>query len=229
VQSEEIKCQCNQDKYQSDQINELAAAMAKAQGEYSRITHNRDNPYFKSRFADLDAIMEAVRPALTKNGIFFTQQTRLCDGAIILHTQLIHSSGQWIESRSRIIPPKNDPQSYGSTKSYLKRYAATALLGITVSNDPIDDDGEVAMIPARENLIKGPSNKYNPKEESFDTITKEQLEELEYELMECPDLAEEIMDKMRIQSLADLPKSKYSISVRRIREIKSARNGLKLS
>lgn len=222
---ENLSCGCN--KYRSASINELASAMSKAQSAYARIDLNRENPYFKSKYADLDSIVEATRSGLSKNGIFFTQTIHLDDGATILHTELLHSSGQWIKSMTRILPAKNDPQTYGSTLTFMKRYAAAAILGVTASHDPLDDDAEVAMVEARQILSKGPSNKYNPKEQSADVVTREQLDELEYELSEYPDLADEIMTKMQIQSLADLPKIKYAISMKRIREIKAARNGVK--
>jgi len=220
--------QPKQDEYESKETKDINTALAKAQGEYPVIGYNKDNPYFKSRYTDLDTILRAVRPALTKYGLSVTQQIRINDeGATILHTRLRHSTGQWIECQSRIIPLKNDPQAFGSMLTYYKRYTLMSLLAITVGNDETDDDAEKAMVSARQDLIKGPSNKYNPKDQSHDVITKEQLEELEYELAEYPDLAEEIMDKMHIQSLADLPKSKYHVSIVRIREIKQLRNGTK--
>lgn len=212
--------------YQSFEINELAAALALAQGQYEPVSVNRTNPYFQTHYADLDTIMRSVRKVLAKNNLSFIQQIRInTEGMTILHTKLMHSSGQWIESRCRIVPPKNDDQTYGSTLTYQKRHAAMTLLGVTVAEDRLDDDAEVAMIGSRKMLAKGPSNKYNPKEESSETITKEQLEELEYELGDYPDLAEEIMDKLRIQSLADMPKSKFLVSIGRVREIKNARDG----
>jgi hypothetical protein len=212
--------------YQSEKINELAKAFSKAQSEYSSVIYNRENPYFKSQYADLHAILKAVRPALAANGLSFYQYTEISDGtgATILHSRLLHQSGQWIETKSRLIPAKNDQQTYGSTLTYQKRYAAMTLLGITASNDIIDDDAEIAMATAKNIIAKGPTNKYNPKEQSHATITKEQLEELEYELVECPDIAEDILDKMHLQSLADLPKSKFLVSIKRVREIKRLRN-----
>jgi hypothetical protein len=215
-----------QPPYSSENLNELFTALAKAQGDYPIIGSNRENPYFKSNYTDLDAILRAIRPALTKYGLSFTQQIRIThDGATILHTILGHASGQWMESRNRIIPAKNDAQTYGSTLTYQKRYAAMALLGVTCSHDRQDDDAEVAMSSARDIVAKGPSIKYNPKEQSSEVVTKEQLEELEYELQEYPDLAEMILDKLQLQSLADMPKSKYQVSINRIREIKTLRNG----
>jgi len=215
------------DRYESVELNELYSALSKAQGEYKTVNYNRENPYFKNQYADLDAIMSSVRPALKNHGLSFMQQLRYNEeGQTILHSKLAHSSGQWMESRSRIIPVKNDPQTFGSTLTYQKRYAAMALLGITISNDRSDDDGEVAMVEARQVIAKGPSNKYNPRHERNETITKEQLEELEYELSDYEDIAEEILEKMQLQSLADLPKDKYMPAITRVREIKRMREGL---
>lgn len=216
-----------EDPYESEETSKLADALSKAQGEYKRITYNRENPYFKSSFADMEQIMSSVEKALAKYGLSFYQFTRLDDGATILISIIKHSSGQWISSRTRILPPKNDPQSYGSTLSYQKRYQAQCLLRVTVAHDLDDDDAEMAMVDQRQIIAKGTAlnTKYNPKEQTNDTITKEQLEELEYELAEYSDIAEQVLDGLKIQSLADMPKSKYLVSLQRIREIKRLRNG----
>jgi hypothetical protein len=145
------------------------------------------------------------------------------DGQSILHTRLGHASGQWIETQMRITPPKSDIQSLGSYLESLKRYAYASLVGIIASSE--DDDGEIAMIDSRKILAKGPSKKYNPKEQSYDTITKEQLEEIEYEIGEHLDIAEEIMDNYKLQSLADMPLSKFRTAIVRIRQIVAARDG----
>ena len=217
-----------EEKYESEQIKDLVAALSKAQGAYPSIGADRENPYFKSNYADLDMILKAVRPMLAQNGLSLVQDTRFTpDGSTVLHTRLYHSTGQWLETRARILPVKNTPQEYGSCLTYNKRYSAMALLGVTVAKDPTDDDAEVAMVHARDIIAKGPSNKYNPKEQSLETITKEQIEELEYELADAPDLAEMVMDKLQIQSLSDMPKSKYMVSLQRIREIKQKRAGTK--
>lgn len=217
-----------EDPYRSGEIKDLFAALAKAQGDYPVIGPNRENPYFKSNYTDLDTILRSVRPALTKYGLCFAQQIRINDdGATILHSILGHSSGQWMECRSRIIPIKNDPQTYGSTLTYQKRYAAMAILGVTCSQDKADDDAEIAMVNTRDMIAKGPSTKYSPKDQSHEVVTKEQLDELEYELSEHPDIGEMVLDKLQLQSLADMPKSKYMPSLQRIREIKNARNGVK--
>lgn len=209
--------------FRSDEIKDLASALAKAQAEMPIAIKSRENPYFKSAYADLSDIVKASRPSLTKNGLSVLQDIiHREDGSAVLYTILMHITGQWIESRMRILPLKNDPQSMSSYISYLKRIAYASLVGVVTGDE--DDDAEVAMVSSREIMAKGPSNKYDPKKESPEPITKEQLEELEYELSQYPDIAEEIMDKMRLQSLADLPKSKFLVSITRVREIKQLRN-----
>lgn len=213
----------NQGSFRSETLDLLFTALAKAQTDMPIAGLNSANPYFKSKYADLAELVRASRPSLTKNGLSINQIiVSHDDGQNVLHTLLGHSSGQWIESRMRIVPPKNDIQTIGSYITYLKRYAYASLVGVVSGNE--DDDGEVAMAEARQIIAKGPSMKYDPKQQSMDTITKEQLEEMEYELAQYPDLAEEIMSRMQLQSLADLPKSKFQISMQRIREIKDLRN-----
>lgn len=211
--------------HRSQETKDLFAALAQAQLEMPVAALNKENPYFMNRYADLSEVVSVSRPSLSKNGLSVTQQILTTDeGQSILHTILCHSSGQWIESQNRIIPSKNDIQTLASYITSLKRIAYAALVGVVVANE--DDDGEIAMISARQIIAKGPSiNAYNPKVQSHDTITKEQMEELEYELSDYTDLADEVMDQLKIQSLADMPKTKYHASITRIRKIKAVREG----
>jgi len=102
-----------------------------------------------------------------------------------------------------------------------------ALLNITTTEDPFDDDAEVAMAPERIMKHKGTSvnTKYDPRNQSADVITLEQLKELEYELAEYSDVAEMVLDGLKIQNLIDMPKNKFLASITRIREIKQLREG----
>jgi len=212
----------------SEDIKELCGALAKAQSEMGTAGMNSENPYFKSRYADLAEVVRVSRPALTKFGLAVMQQIIPNeDGQNILHTILTHNSGQWIESRMRILPSKPDVQALQSYITYIRRSAYSALVGVVVSNE--DDDAEVAVAYDRDTFAKGTAlnTKYNPKEQTYETITKEQLEELEYELGQYPDVAEQVLDGLKLQSLADMPKSKFLASIERIRKIKNARNGVK--
>lgn len=208
------------------EMKDLFAALAQAQAEMPSVYGEKENPYFKERYIDLGDMITAARPSLTKNGLSVIQQILPNDdGQMILHTILSHASGQWIESRLRVIPPKNDTRTLDSYITALKRCAYGSLVGIVGASD--DDDGEYASATQRKTFAKGTSinTKYNPKENKLETVTKEQLEELEYELSEYPDIAEMVLDGLKLQNLADLPKEKFLVSINKIRKIKLIRDG----
>lgn len=208
------------DPYESTHINEIASSLSKAQGEYLPVIFNRDNLFFKNGYPDVHEVMMAVRPILSRNGLCVTQPTKIKEnGEIILYTRLLHSSGQWMEDRIRLIPEKADIQDYGRTKLFLQRYALMGLLGITSSDDPLDDDAEGLMNDHR-SLTPSPSHHYDPKKQSPTTITKEQVEELEMELDGFPDLAKAFLHAMKISALCDLPKSMYHDARHKILERK---------
>lgn len=125
----------------SDQINELAAALAKAQGEIQGAVKDSKNPFFKSNYADLASVWDACRAPLSKNNLAVIQTTEANEkGQLILKTILAHSSGQWISSDYPIITAKQDAQGMGSGMTYSRRYALAAMVGIV----QVDDDGELA-------------------------------------------------------------------------------------
>jgi hypothetical protein len=212
----------------SPDLKELFSALAKAQSEMRTAGLSSENPYFKSRYADFAEIVRASRPALTKYGLSVIHQILPNDnGQNVLHCILAHSSGQFISTQMRILPIKNDIQSLGSCITYLKRYSYAALTGVITSDE--DDDGERVMAGVRDEQSKGTAlnTKYNPKEQSADTISQDQLEQLEYELVEYSDIGEQVLEGLRIMNLADMPKNKFISSLTRIRQIKAARNGNK--
>lgn len=224
--SEKLKLKEPQKPAKSDQLNELFAALAKAQAEMKTAGLNAENPYYKSKYAELSEIVKVSRPALTKNGLSVIQQILPNeDGQNILHCILAHSSGQWIETRMRILPAKPDVQSLASYLTYLRRYSYAAIVGVVSSGE--DDDAELSVHSEREVAAKGVAlnTKYNPKEESYEPLSAEQIQEAEYELAEYPDIAEMVLEGLKIQSIADMPKSKFLIAMKRIREIKNLRNG----
>lgn len=228
---EAIKSQIASITYQpsrSDDLKELFTALSKAQSEMKTAGLNAENPYFKSNYSSLAEIVRVSRPFLSKNGLSIIQQILPNnDGQNILHTILAHSSGQWMESRMRILPTKPDVQSLASYLTYLRRYSYAALVGVVSSDE--DDDAETCMADERISMAKGTglNTKYNPKDQSYETIGRDQMDEAEYELAEYPDIATQVLEGLRIQSLCDMPKSKFLIAMKRIREIKALRNGTK--
>lgn len=128
---------------QSETIGALAAALAKAQGEIHPAPMDRDNPYFKSKYATLTSLWESARAALAKNGLAVTQVTDFDNGGdLILITTLLHSSGEWIGGVYPVRGKDTTPQATGSALTYARRYAFGALVGLT-SDD--DDDGNAAQ------------------------------------------------------------------------------------
>lgn len=125
-------------------LGKLYEALAKSQGEMLPAKTSSNNPFFKSKYADLAEVVRASRTALAKNGLAVMQYVKcLEDGKSMLCTRLGHSSGQSIES---IIPIKSEKpgiQGFGSNLSYLRRYMYAAMVGVVASGE--DDDGEMAM------------------------------------------------------------------------------------
>lgn len=208
------------DPYQSDQINELVAAMAKAHGEYPSIGKNRVNPFFKSEYADFDSIMNSIRPTLSKNGLALVQVTVIDPntGSRTLHTKVMHSSGQWMESRQRIIPEKNDDQKFASSVTFNKRHQAMSILNITISDDKYDDDAEENMKETRLNDRAGTAtnHNYSNKDQEYAPLTKAEYDKLAQAVGPWPDMVKAIKDKYRIASLDELPRAYYDTVYRQV-------------
>jgi hypothetical protein len=128
---------------QSESIAELAAALAKAQGAMNGATKDSDNPFFKSKYADLASVWDACRKPLSDNGLSVVQTTEFIPEnpeLICIETTLLHASGQWVKGRLVGKPVKNDPQGVGSCITYFRRYSLQSMVGIA----PEDDDGNAA-------------------------------------------------------------------------------------
>ena len=123
----------------SEQIEEIAAALAKAQAEVKNPSFNRVNPHFKSKYADLGEVLSVVRPALSKHGIAIMQMTDVTDTGIVLHTRLTHLSGQWIEG---VYPVSQlgTHQQMGAALTYAKRQALSAIVGVAGEDDTDGED-----------------------------------------------------------------------------------------
>jgi len=132
----------------SVEINEIAAALSKAQGEMKNAIYNKVNPHFKSKFADLASIRDAAVPTLAAHGIAVLQPTDIDPetGRLAVETVLIHTSGQFISGNYPVITDKAGPQALGAAMTYAKRQSLSALICISGEDD---DDGEGAEVRAR--------------------------------------------------------------------------------
>lgn len=126
---------------ESPAINELAAALAKAQGAFSNPEKDRRNPHFGNSYATLGAVIETTRKALAENGLSLTQTVG--GQPPFLRTRLLHSSGQWLASEVPLFMAGKGSQVFGSEMTYMRRYAVCALLNIAPAEG--DDDGNAAQ------------------------------------------------------------------------------------
>lgn len=133
---------------QTESIAALSAALAKAQGQIEPAARDRENPFFKSYYADLASVWEACRGPLSANGLAVIQSPiDAGEGRVGLLTRLVHSSGEWISSEVSVRLVKDDAQGLGSALTYLRRYCLAACVGVTAT---ADDDGNAAVAPWRQ-------------------------------------------------------------------------------
>lgn len=124
----------------SDEINEIAAALAKAQGQIKNPAKTRENPHFRSAYADLATGLNGLRPALSAQGIAIVQATDINRDGVFLVTRLIHSSGQYIGCIYPVASSSADHQKLGAALTYSRRQSIFALVGVAGEDE--DDDGE---------------------------------------------------------------------------------------
>lgn len=134
----------------SEKIDELGAALSKAQGILEAAKKDSNNPFFKSKYADLASVWESCRAALSSNGLSIVQSPEESDSGIAVVTMMLHSSGQWIRSRYTMPVSKVDAQAVGSAITYARRYALSSIVGIA----PEDDDGNGASNKPANNIEK---------------------------------------------------------------------------
>lgn len=124
----------------SNEIDKIAAALVAFQAEVDNPRKTADNPFFKSKYADLDEIINTIRPTLAKNGLCVIQSPEGEGSTARVTTRILHSSGQWIEGTLSLNAVKSDPQGMGSAITYARRYSLAGLCGLAQD----DDDGNNA-------------------------------------------------------------------------------------
>ncbi len=129
-------------KEELNKLNEIHDALAKAQSEIEMAETNKENSFFKSRYATLSDLIRASRKALTKNNLCVYQKPSIDKEKVIsLLTVLGHSSGQKIEATMSYKPEKDGIQEIGKCITYLKRYGYASVCGVVIDDD-LEDDGE---------------------------------------------------------------------------------------
>ena len=172
-------------------ISKIASALSKAQGVMSGAKKDQGNTFFNSRYSTLASVFEAVRQPFAANGLAITQvMDVLPTGQQILKTLLLHSSGEFIESKM-LLPTDPNPQKIGSCLTYYRRYALMAIAGVPSE----DDDGNCASRAAQSRLASGP-------------ISNEQISSLNDLLSydkDPEDALNTIKARLKVASIAQIP------------------------
>jgi hypothetical protein len=153
----------------SEKISALSKALVGAQADVGKALKNQENAHFKSKYADLAAVLEVAKPALAKHGLALTQFPGEGEGTVTMSTLLLHESGEWILLPPASIPLQaNTAHGYGSAISYLRRYTTQAALGISIGLLDDDDGNEAtAQAPKARKKAKSPQPgkaAFDPKE-----------------------------------------------------------------
>ena len=180
----------------------LAAAMAKAFAEIEGATKSANNPHFKTKYADLTSVIEAIKPALVANGLFFTQQPRVNEKGVEIETVLHYEDGSVYSLGCLFVPAdRANAQAFGSALTYARRYALVTAFGVPVE----DDDGNAAA--------SAPAPKREAKAAIITEAQRVELMDLFASLNVVPDrlLAKASENTgLEIKSLADLPVGEFA-------------------
>ena len=136
----------------SESIAALAAALNKAQSQMGGAAKTANNPFFKSKYADLSSVVQAIKEPFAENGLSYVQFPISTNSAIGVVTRLMHESGEYLEQEYYLPLQKLDPQAAGAAITYARRYALQSIAGIPAE----DDDGESAMLRGKPKTITPP-------------------------------------------------------------------------
>jgi len=132
------------ERLESDEVDQLHAALAAAQASFPVIGKNSTNPHFRSSYSGMDDVKKALSQPLGENNLSVTVQPVRMDGEWVARGVLRHKSGQWIAGFLPLMLMKRDMQALKSAMTYAQRTLTIALTG-AASGD--DDDGNAACEP----------------------------------------------------------------------------------
>lgn len=144
----------------SPTIGELAKALAAARKEFKAVKKDTVNPFFKSKYADLSAVISATEEALARQGLVIVQSPHMNGERISVTTMLFHGSGEWMRDELSLPLSKFDAQGAGSAITYARRYAYQSFVNVAAESD---DDANAAVGNAAKTAmpkppIRGPEN-----------------------------------------------------------------------
>lgn len=200
----------------SESIKNIAKALAAFQADVKNPANTETNPFFKSKYAPLSDILNLARPLLSKHGLSVLQSPSGDGQNVTVTTLITHESGEWIESEPLTLKAdKATAQGAGSAITYARRYALSAMLGISSEDD---DDGNFAS--GSNNVTPIPEKKAAPRS---DKATSKQLTKLYAMANNLKIPAEEMKELISIRykkdSSKDLTKAEISELIDELTEL----------
>lgn len=142
-------------------LQKFAAAMCKAQGQIENAQKDATNPHFKSDYATLASVRNAIRKPFADNGLCYIQiPTPTDNGGVTLRTVILHTSGEYMDCYYPVTPGPTTPQQLGLAMTYARRFSLSAMSGIA----PEDDDGNAVADTVTAVAKKAPPKKATPPE-----------------------------------------------------------------
>lgn len=155
----------------SESIKELSSAMANFAVALNGAVKDTANPFFKSKYADLSSVTDAIKAALGKTGLSYVQVSHDVNGGVAIETVILHASGEWLSTGAVSVPAsKQDAQGYGSALTYARRYSLAMAFGVA----PEDDDGNAAAKAAPQKAATKPITPNDAGKELWETAEADQ-------------------------------------------------------
>lgn len=129
----------------SEQLDKVLPAIMAVKTKLQAVTKSANNPFFKSKYADLNTYLDEVEPLLEANELVLLQPVTVIETANIVSSIIMHKSGQFISSEMSVVNAP-DMQKLGSAITYARRYTLGALLSMKAEDD--DGNGAVGKTPA---------------------------------------------------------------------------------
>ena len=183
----------------SETLSVIVPALLAAQKELGGVKKESANPFFKSTYANFNAVLAAIKPIYTSHGLVIIQSPVSEGGMVGVTTRICHESGEWIEGEVTLPLAKQDPQAAGSAITYAKRYALQSMALLP----SVDDDAEQAMF--RES-------------EPVKAVDDSQVVEIRQLAGKAGVETEAICSGYKVKALADLPTTAYPGIVKTLKE-----------
>ena len=190
--------------------NELLEALSKMQSVLDNAKKESENPFYKSRYADLSVCLATCKKPMTDNGLSVSQHCTFDGERVQCMTVLGHSSGQMMVSTLAIPVTKKDPQGIGMAITYARRYALSSVIGLAQA----DDDAESSVVHETTNPGKQDEPPADPPAQTYEYATDKQVKMIRAIITKHHIEDESIKKRYRVANLESLSKPQASDCIR---------------